>query len=83
MDMSPQAELNQMTREQALDILNAINEATGRKDYAEAARLSRLFPLAPHLAKAVKDMYGKDYLLSLGYDLSEADAEYGAGWIDQ
>jgi hypothetical protein len=77
------AHTNQMTREQTLDILNGINEATGRGDEKEAARLSRMLPLAPHLAKAVKDMYGKDYLLSLGYDLSEADAEYGAGWIDR
>jgi hypothetical protein len=72
-----------MTREQRLAIIDAANEASGRGDYEEMVRVSKMLPLPPYLAKAVKEMHGKGYLLNLGYDLSEAEAEYGAGWLDR
>ena len=43
----------------------------------------RKLPLAPGLAEIAKDMYGKEYLIENGYDLSEANAEFGDGWLDQ
>jgi hypothetical protein len=74
---------NMLTREQRLEILDAYHTASQRGDTKEAARISRLLPLPPYLAKALKDMYGKEYLLGLGYELAEAEAEYGPDWIDQ
>lgn len=63
-------------------ILDAIYEANLAGDEDEAGRLMRKLPLAPGLAQIAKEMYGKEYLTSRGYDLSEANAEFGDGWLD-
>jgi hypothetical protein len=81
--MLQQSSREQMTREQRLAIINAAGEASGKGDYEELERLSKLLPMAPYLAKAVKEIHGKEHLLNLGYDLSEAETEYGADWLDR
>jgi hypothetical protein len=40
-------------------------------------------PMYPRLAKAMKEKVGADFLRSQGYNLSEADAEFGHGWLDK
>jgi hypothetical protein len=73
-----------MTLEEKTVVLNAIRMAEDAGDDEEDGRLMRqVLPLAPHLAMAAKEMYGKQYLLDRGYNLSEADAEYGDGWLDK
>jgi hypothetical protein len=72
-----------MTKEEEFDILQASLDAADRGDYEEENRLLLLLPLAPHLAKVAKDLWGKDYLLQEGFDLSEAEAAYGPNWLDQ
>ena len=37
--------------------------------------------LPPYLAKFTKDYFGADCLLSLGWNLAEANKEYGPGWL--
>ncbi len=64
-------------------ILDAIYDAEQAGNYEEAERLMReVLPLVPHLAKAAKEMYGKEYLISRRYNLSDANAEFGDGWLD-
>ncbi|MDR3299679.1 MAG: hypothetical protein LBU43_06680 [Candidatus Accumulibacter sp.] len=75
--------MSQLTNEQTSYIIHASLEAAARGDAAEESRLIRLLPLAPHLAKVAKEMWGKEYLLQEGYDLSEADAAFGADWLDR
>ncbi len=73
-----------MTLEEKWIILDAIYDAekAGNKD--EAGRLMREeLPLAPGLAQIAKEMYGKEYLITRGYNLSEANAEFGDGWLDK
>lgn len=72
-----------MTFEEKEVVLDAIYEANLAGDEAEAGRLMRKLPLAPGLAEIAKDMYGKEYLVENGYDLSEANAEFGDGWLDK
>jgi hypothetical protein len=40
-------------------------------------------PLQPYLAKFVKEHLGADFLINLGWNLSEAEAEYGPGWLSK
>ncbi len=73
-----------MTLEEKWEVLDAIKAAEDLGNDEEAGRLMReVLPLAPHLAMAAKEMYGKQYLLDRGYNLSEAYAEFGNGWLDK
>jgi hypothetical protein len=72
-----------LTREQRFDIVQSSLDAADRGDHEEEHRLLLMLPIAPHLAKAAKDIWGKDFLLQGGYDLSEAEAAYGPGCLDR
>jgi hypothetical protein len=52
----------------------------GRID--EATVLDRSIPSPPWLAKYWKDAMGADFLIKGGWNLAEAEAEYGSGWLD-
>ncbi|GHT52348.1 hypothetical protein AGMMS49982_12310 [Bacteroidia bacterium] len=47
----------------------------------EAERVWKQIPLVPHVAKWCKEMLGVEALLQMGYDLSEAEEEYGKDWL--
>jgi hypothetical protein len=47
----------------------------------EARALDRTIPMAPHLLKYWKDKMGADFLIKAGWNLAEAEAEYGQGWL--
>jgi hypothetical protein len=47
----------------------------------EAQRVKRHIPMPPYLAKFAKEHLGADFLIKYGWNLSEADAEYGSGWL--
>ena len=47
----------------------------------ECKRMIKTLPLQPYLAKFVKDHLGADFLLNLGWNLAEANAEYGTDWL--
>jgi hypothetical protein len=49
----------------------------------EAWNLEHQIPLAPYLAKFIKDHLGSEALLSMGWNLSEAETEYGSSWLSQ
>ncbi|GAP71947.1 hypothetical protein SAMD00024442_20_34 [Candidatus Symbiothrix dinenymphae] len=49
----------------------------------EAKRVWKQIPLAPYLAKWWKEMMGVEALLQQGYNLSEAEAEYGKDWLSR
>ncbi len=70
-------------REEELQIIQQINAATKRGDKEESRRLAKLLPLAPHLAKSLKEQFGPDNLRKEQYDLSEAEAAYGKNWLNQ
>jgi hypothetical protein len=49
--------------------------------FEEAKKLMKSTPLEPFLAKFYKDYLGLDALLKSGWNLSEAEAEFGPAWL--
>jgi hypothetical protein len=49
----------------------------------EAEKLMKSTPLEPFLAKFYKDYLGLDALLNSGWNLSEAEVEFGSTWLTQ
>ena len=47
----------------------------------EAAKLERSIPLPPYIAKWAKKRLGVEFLINNGWNLSEAEAEYGPDWL--
>ena len=54
-------------------------EAGDREGYT---RLLRTIPMPPYLAKIFKEKVGVEPLLKAGYNLSEAEAEFGRNWLN-
>ena len=75
----PQAQT--MTLDEKLDI--ACRSAALREagDEEGASRLIRTAPMPPYLAKMFKEKVGADFLIDNGYNLSEAEAEFGRDWL--
>lgn len=69
-----------LTLEEEAKIIRASLDAS---DEEEELRLLRMLPLAPHLAMAGKEVFGAEYMKTAGYDLSEANEEFGDGWLDK
>jgi len=72
-----------LTLEEEAKIIRASLEAADAGNEEEELRLLRMLPLAPHLAMAGKEVYGAEYMKTAGYDLSEANEEFGDGWLDR
>ena len=56
-------------------------EDEGRKE--EAVALKKTVPIPAHLAMIFKKQFGADYLINGGWNLSEAEAAYGADWLSR
>jgi hypothetical protein len=57
--------------------------AEARGDEVERLRLLRLIPMNPMVIKAFAEVYGRDFVIESGYDLTEANIAYGKGWLDE
>ena len=70
-----------MTDEEKVDIAyqSCLLKQAGDKE--GASRLLKTTPLPPYLAKVIKEKVGLDCLLSLGWNLSEVEAEFGSDWL--
>jgi len=49
--------------------------------FEEARRVHRQIPMPPYLAKFLKDHLGSEALVQTGWNLAEAEAEYGTDWL--
>jgi len=70
-----------MTLDEKLAISNkaiALKKAGDREGYD---RLMKSVPMPPYLAKVAKEKIGVDFLIDGGWNLSEAEAEFGQGWL--
>ena len=75
----PQTET--MSLDEKLAISNkacSLLQAGDREGYS---RLTRSMPLPPYLAKVFKEKVGADFLINNGFNLSEAEAEFGRDWL--
>jgi len=71
-----------MTLDEKLAVSNkacALLKAGDREGYT---RLTRSIPMPPYLAKIFKEKVGVELLVQSGYNLSEAEAEFGPNWLN-
>jgi len=74
-------QIETMTLDEKLAISNKALDLLDAGDREGYSRLIRTTPLPPYLAKVVKEKVGLDCLLSLGWNLSEVEAEFGPDWL--
>jgi hypothetical protein len=72
-----------MTLSEKLDIVMKSIELEKQGKSDEAERVRKQAPLQPYLAKFYKDHLGLNALLQSGWNLSEAEAEFGSAWLTQ
>jgi len=77
----PQAQT--MTLDEKLAISCKAAELSKAGDEEGAMRLMKTAPLPPYLAKMYKEKVGAKQLLESGWNLSEAEAEFGIGWLNR
>ena len=72
-----------MTIEEKVD--TAYNASLLRKagDREGYKRLTKTIPMPPWLAKIMKEKVGADYLVNSGWNLSEAEAEFGPDFLSR
>ncbi len=58
-------------------------DADARGDEKEYDRISRLIPITADVAKAIKEVYGRDFIIASGFDVTEANMKFGEGWLDE
>jgi hypothetical protein len=57
----------------------ALKEQGKMQEYKDV--MIKELPMPPYLAKIVKEDYGAEYLIKLGCNLVEANAEFGLDWL--
>ena len=70
-----------MTLDEKLDITRRAFELLDAGDREGYSRTLRTTPMPPYLAKVFKEKVGADFLIDGGYNLSEAEAEFGKDWL--
>ena len=71
------------TLEERIEMDKAAGDAYDRGDMEEFRRLSLLIPIEQEVAKFYVKIFGKEYFLKSGWDLSVANAELEPGWLDK
>jgi hypothetical protein len=77
----PQAQT--MTLDEKLAISNKAFSLLDAGDREGYMRLMKTAPMPPYLAKVAKEKIGADFLINGGWNLSEAEAEFGKDWISK
>jgi len=77
------SQIETMTLDEKLDIAckaAALRQAGDREGYQ---RLMKTTPMPSYIAKVIKEKVGVDYLINSGWNLSEAEAEFGRDWLSR
>jgi hypothetical protein len=77
----PQSQTMSLHEKLSLSVKAIELEKQGKPE--EAEKIRRQIPMPPYLAKFAKEHLGSDFLIKYGWNLSEADAEYGSGWLNK
>lgn len=72
-----------MTLDEKLAISSKAAILRKNGDREGANRLLKTAPMPPFLAKIMKEKMGPDFLITGGWNLSEAEAEFGPGWLSR
>jgi len=76
----PQAQTMNLDEKLAIGCKAAALIDAGDKE--GGSRLIRTVPMPPYLAKVAKEKIGVDFLINGGWNLSEAEAEFGPDWLN-
>jgi len=77
----PQAQT--MTLDEKLTTSNKAFTLLEAGDEEGYDRLIKSIPMPPYLAKMYKEKVGVEQLINGGWNLSEAEAEFGADWLNR
>ena len=72
-----------MTLDEKLAISNKACALWEAGDQEGFSRLIRTAPMPPYLAKIYKEKVGVEQLIKSGWNLSEAEAEFGSDWLNK
>jgi hypothetical protein len=72
-----------MTLDEKLAISNRAVDLYDAGDEEGFSRLIRTAPMPPYLAKVAKKTMGANFLIEGGWNLSEAEAEFGKDWLNK
>ena len=72
-----------MSVSECLAILHRSYALKRAGDIEGATRLKRSVPMPYYLAKVMKEKVGADFLIKGGWNLSEAEAVFGADWLNK
>jgi len=72
-----------MSIEEKLAISNKACMLWKAGDEEGASRLTRTIPVPPWLAKIMKEKSGVDFIIEGGWNMSEAEAEFGSDWLSR
>jgi hypothetical protein len=72
-----------MTLDEKLAISNKALDLLDAGDKEGYMRLIKTAPMPPYLAKIYKEKVGVEQLIESGWNLSEAEAEFGTGWLNR
>jgi hypothetical protein len=72
-----------MTLHEKLQTIIKSDELKKQGKPEEAEKLRRQIPMSPYLAKFAKQYLGADFLVKYGWNLSEAEVEFGPGWLSK
>ena len=72
-----------MTLDEKLAISNRACALWNAGDKEGFSRVIRTAPMPPYLAKIYKEKVGVEPLIKSGWNLSEAEAEFGSDWLNK
>ena len=74
-------QIETMSLDEKLAISNRAFELIDAGDREGGINLMKTAPLPPYIAKVIKEKVGVDFLINSGWNLSEAEAEFGPNWL--
>jgi hypothetical protein len=74
-------QIETMSLDEKLAISRKAFELLDAGDREGFSRTIRTAPMPPYLAKVAKEKIGVDFLINGGWNLSEAEAEFGSDWL--
>jgi hypothetical protein len=70
-----------MSLHERLVNLNKVRDLREAGKFEEARTLNLSIPLPPWLAKVFVEITSPEFVRNSGYNLSEAEAEFGSNWL--
>lgn len=74
---------HEFTKEEYDALANEITAAIKRRDDETVNRLAKVLPMDANVLMAFGSVLGRNFILDVGYDLTQANMKFGEGWINE